>query len=68
MLDFNNVLTITQKELQDARRNRWYLIYVIVFAGLSLALAWLGMTGLGDYGDETLRARFELAVAHLQSI
>jgi len=50
MLDFNNVLTITQKELQDARRNRWYLIYVIVFAGLSLALAWLGMTGLGDYG------------------
>jgi len=50
MLDFNNVITITQKELQDARRNRWYLIYVIVFAGLSLALAWLGMTGLGDYG------------------
>lgn len=50
MLDFSNVLTITQKELQDARRNRWYLIYVIVFAGLSLALAWLGMTGLGDYG------------------
>ena len=50
MLDFNNVITITQKELQDARRNRWYLIYVIVFAGLSLAMAWLGMTGLGDYG------------------
>jgi len=50
MLDFNNVITITLKELQDARRNRWYLIYVIVFAGLSLALAWLGMTGLGDYG------------------
>jgi Cu-processing system permease protein len=50
MLDFNNVITITRKELQDARRNRWYLIYVIVFTGLSLALAWLGMTGLGDYG------------------
>ena len=50
MLDFNNIITITLKELQDARRNRWYLIYVLVFAGLSLALAWLGMTGLGDYG------------------
>jgi Cu-processing system permease protein len=50
MPDINNVFTITQKELQDARRNRWYLIYVLVFAGLSLALAWLGMTGLGDYG------------------
>jgi Cu-processing system permease protein len=50
MLDFNNIITITLKELQDARRNRWYLIYVLVFTGLSLALAWLGMTGLGDYG------------------
>lgn len=50
MLDFNNVITITLKELQDARRNRWYLIYVLVFTGLSLSLAWLGMTGLGDYG------------------
>ncbi len=50
MLDFKNILTITQKELQDARRNRWYLIYVLVFTALSLALAWLGMTGLGDYG------------------
>lgn len=50
MLDLNNVITITLKELQDARRNRWYLIYVLVFTGLSLALAWLGMTGLGDYG------------------
>jgi len=50
MPDFKNIITITQKELQDARRNRWYLIYVVVFAILSLALAWLGMTGLGDYG------------------
>ena len=40
------IFTITQKELQDARRNRWYLIYVLVFAGLSLALAWL-VIGVG---------------------
>lgn len=50
MLDFKNIITISLKELQDARRNRWYLIYVVVFTGLSLALAWMGMTGLGDYG------------------
>jgi len=50
MPDFNNVIIISLKELQDARRNRWYLIYVLVFTGLSLALAWMGMTGLGDYG------------------
>lgn len=50
MIDFQNVAAITGKELRDARRNRWYLLYAIVFAGLSLALAWLGMTGLGDFG------------------
>lgn len=50
MLDIHNVITITGKELRDARRNRWYLLYTIVFAGLTLALAWLGLTGLGDFG------------------
>ena len=50
MLDIQNVITITGKELRDARRNRWYLLYATVFAGLTLALAWLGLTGLGDFG------------------
>ena len=50
MIDFNNVITITQKEMRDSRRNRWYILYVLIFSALSLALAWLGMTGLGDFG------------------
>lgn len=50
MIDFENVLILAQKELRDARRNRWFLLYALAFAGLSLALAWLALTGAGNYG------------------
>ena len=49
-VDFENVFILTQKELRDARRNRWFLLYAIAFAGLSLALAWLALSGAGNYG------------------
>jgi Cu-processing system permease protein len=45
-----NVLILAQKELRDARRNRWFLLYAIAFAALSLALAWLALSGAGNYG------------------
>lgn len=50
MIDFANILTLTQKELRDARRNRWFLLYAVAFAGLSLALAWFGLSGLRSSG------------------
>lgn len=50
MLDIANILTLTQKELRDARRNRWFLLYTVAFAGLSLALSWFGLSGLNSYG------------------
>jgi Cu-processing system permease protein len=50
MLDLENVWVLTQKELRDAQRNRWFLIYTIIFAGLSLALAWVALSGAGNYG------------------
>lgn len=50
MLDFETVMTLTQKEVRDARRNRWFLLYAIAFTGLSLALAWLALSGAGNYG------------------
>ena len=50
MIDFENVYVLTQKELRDARHNRWFLLYAIAFAGLSLALAWLALSGAGNYG------------------
>jgi len=50
MIDFDNVLTLTQKELHDARRNRWFLLYTLAFAGLALTLAWLALSGVGTHG------------------
>ncbi len=49
-LDFQNIAAISQKELRDASRNRWFLLYTIAFVGLSLALSWLGLSGLGTFG------------------
>lgn len=39
MIDIVNVRTITQKELRDAMRNRWFIVFTIAFAGLALALS-----------------------------
>lgn len=50
MIDTENVFILAQKELRDARRNRWFLLYALAFAGLSLALAWMALSGAGDYG------------------
>ena len=50
MIELTNVLVLTQKELNDARRNRWLLMYGIAFAVLSLTLAWVAMSGTGNYG------------------
>ncbi len=49
-MDFENVLTLIQKELRDAFRNRWFLLYAIAFAALSLALAWFSVSGAGNFG------------------
>jgi Cu-processing system permease protein len=38
------------KELQDARRSRWFVLLALVFAGLALALAVLGTSALGSLG------------------
>lgn len=49
-IDFQNVLLLTRKEILDARRNRWFILYTGIFAALSLALSWMGLSGLGNYG------------------
>lgn len=50
MIDLRNVRILTEKELNDARRNRWFLLYALAFAVLSLALAWLSLSTAGRYG------------------
>lgn len=49
-MDLENVLTLIQKELRDAFRNRWFLLYAVAFTGLSLALAWFSVSGAGSFG------------------
>ncbi|MCB0135849.1 MAG: ABC transporter permease, partial [Caldilineaceae bacterium] len=38
------------KELGDALRNRWFLLYTIAFAGLALALSYMSLAGAGIAG------------------
>ena len=49
------IYLIMSKELQDARRSRWFLLLAIVFAGLALMLAVLGTSALGSVGGTGLR-------------
>lgn len=39
MIDLMNVGTLARKELRDALRNRWFLLYTLAFGGLALALS-----------------------------
>lgn len=53
-----NTLTIAQRELRDAVRSRWFILYTIAFAGLGLAVSFVsaastGGTGLAGFGRTT---------------
>ncbi len=50
MIDLENILILAQKELRDARRNRWFILYAMAFTALSMGLAWLALSGAGNYG------------------
>jgi Cu-processing system permease protein len=39
-----------EKELQDARRSRWFILLAVIFSGLALLLATLGASALGAVG------------------
>lgn len=45
MIDFANIRAITEKELRDAFRNRWFMVFSIAFAVLALALSALMQPG-----------------------
>jgi len=44
------VLILARKEVRDALRNRWFILYAVCFAVLSLSLASLALAGTGRYG------------------
>lgn len=49
-MDARTVITFAAKELRDARRNRWFLLYTAALAALSLAISGLAVSGQGAYG------------------
>jgi Cu-processing system permease protein len=44
------IWTLAQKELRDALRNRWFLLYTLAFIGLALALSYMSLAGAGIAG------------------
>lgn len=44
------VLILARKEVRDALRNRWFLLYAVCFAALSLGLASVALAGTGRLG------------------
>ena len=45
-----NIIIVMGKEAADSRRNRWFLLFTVIFAGLALGLSLLGFSGLGTFG------------------
>jgi len=50
MSDPRNVAIVAVKELRDAVRNRWFLLYAGIFTVLSVALSFLASLGSSAYG------------------
>jgi len=44
------VTAVARKEVRDALRNRWLMLYTAAFAVLALALSWMSLAGSGSYG------------------
>lgn len=44
------IWVLAQKELRDALRNRWFLLYTVAFIVLSLAFSYLALAGAGMVG------------------
>lgn len=49
-MDTTNLFILTRKELRDAIRNRWFLIYSAAFAVLAMSVSWLSLAGADQYG------------------
>ena len=49
-MSLKTVWIIAEKELRDALRNRWFVLYTLAFMGLSLAFSYLALAGAGIVG------------------
>lgn len=49
-MNLRSIWIIAQKELRDALRNRWFLLYTLAFVGLALDFSYLALAGAGIAG------------------
>ena len=49
-MDFLNVWIFLEKEIRNARKNRWFIVTAFIFSTLCLGLSLLGFSGLGTLG------------------
>ena len=49
-MNLSTVFIMTEKEIRDAKRNRWLVIISCLFMILSLSLSLLGLSGMGSFG------------------
>lgn len=49
-MDLSTIGLLAQKELRDALRNRWFVLYTGIFIALSLGLSYLSLAGAGFAG------------------
>ncbi|MEZ4637033.1 MAG: hypothetical protein R2856_19120 [Caldilineaceae bacterium] len=45
-----NILTLANYELAASLRNRWFVLYTLIFALLATALSTLSLSGAGTFG------------------
>lgn len=49
-MELRIIVTLLQKEFRDSLRNRWFLLYTVVFGALALGLSYFSLSGLGLSG------------------
>ncbi|MDG0866031.1 ABC transporter permease [Candidatus Lucifugimonas marina] len=50
MIDLQTVAILSQKEVRDATKSRWLLMFGVGFAVIASALSWMALSGLGSFG------------------
>jgi len=50
MIDLQSILILYRKEIRDATKSRWLLMFGVGFTVIASALSWMAMSGLGSFG------------------
>lgn len=50
MIDLQTIATLSRKEVRDATKSRWLLMFGVGFAVIASALSWMALSGLGSFG------------------